>query len=148
MDRGEKRKYSAEREAATTEDDPPMRDRATHVKLRIDQILWEMARPGTTLGSAERAAIDAFDAIWPLCDRGEGEQSMTTNETRPCECGRITGVPCEGRAEVTIEWMPPWLRSSHGAAGNCGSYPHNGAQRLRVSRECAELLADEWTEIV
>lgn len=69
-----------------------------------------------------------------------------------CDCGRMTGVRCAWhgpRAEtVLMEWMPEHLRASHEAAGNRGVYPHNGAERVRCSRECAESLADAWTEVV
>ena len=43
---------------------------------------------------------------------------------------------------VVIEWMPEYLRASHEAAGNDGSYPDNGALRLRVNVECAERLRE------
>ncbi len=70
--------------------------------------------------------------------------------TKPrCECGEITGVPCEWsgprRYLTLVEHMPESLRDSHTAAGNAGEYPHNGAVRLWCSRECAKALADEWT---
>jgi hypothetical protein len=46
--------------------------------------------------------------------------------------------------DVTIEEMPDHHRGSHRAAGNWGSYPHNGATRREVSREEAdEIVADE-----
>lgn len=38
---------------------------------------------------------------------------------------------------VVVEWMPRWLRASHEAAGNSGSYPANGAHRYAVSRDLA-----------
>lgn len=63
-----------------------------------------------------------------------------------CECGEATGVPCEwsGSADetVVVEWMPEHLRVSHEAAGNWGSYPHNGAIRLRCEASCAEMLQE------
>ena len=70
-----------------------------------------------------------------------------------CECGHITGDACNwsGPREqtVVVEWMPPCWRASHAAAGNGGSYPANGAMRLRVERSCAELICDDdWTFIV
>ena len=46
----------------------------TDLKLEINRIIWEKARPGVTLGEAERAAIAAFDAIWPLCDPDVGKK--------------------------------------------------------------------------
>ena len=66
-----------------------------------------------------------------------------------CECGTATGVQCEwtGPREETvrIEWMPPYLRESHRAAGNSGSWPHNGSIRLRVHPDCAAMLSDDDT---
>lgn len=69
-----------------------------------------------------------------------------------CACGRLTDAACPwygpARDTVVVEWMPEWLRESHRAAGNSGVYPHNGAIRVRVSRQCAADLAGEWCEIV
>lgn len=50
-------------------DDPPFKDRDTHIKLKLNQLIWELARPGVTLAEAEEAAVKAFKVIWPLCDR-------------------------------------------------------------------------------
>jgi len=53
-----------------------------------------------------------------------------------------------------VEYMPEHLRASHDAAGNRGTYPHNGAVRLRLERSCAfQLMHDEcdtikWIAIV
>jgi len=67
-----------------------------------------------------------------------------------CQCGQATGVACEfdGPADelVTVEFMPPYLRASHRAAGDWGSYPANGAWRLRVTPECADMLDDDDDE--
>jgi hypothetical protein len=72
-----------------------------------------------------------------------------------CECGRITGERCawSGPSDetVVIEWMPPYLRASHQAAGNRGDYPANGAERLRVHAACADLIMGDdgdWTSVV
>lgn len=72
-----------------------------------------------------------------------------------CECGRITGTRCEWsgpRGEtVLLEWMPEQHRASHTAAGNHGSYPANGAERLRVERSCADSINNndpDWTRIL
>jgi hypothetical protein len=72
-----------------------------------------------------------------------------------CECGRVMGERCEWtgpRAEtVVIEWMPEQHRVDHTRAGNSGSYPYNGAVRLRLGASCAERVAEtdgEWTSIV
>ena len=67
-----------------------------------------------------------------------------------CECGEALGEACawEGPIEETVivEWMPEHLRASHIAARNMGSYPANGAIRIRVHRECAEYVTHEPDE--
>lgn len=72
-----------------------------------------------------------------------------------CQCGNWSGEPCQwtGEAEdmVIVEWMPHEHRASHAAAGNSGSFPDNGAQRIAVERSCAELMIDtdgEWARII
>lgn len=45
---------------------------------------------------------------------------------------------------VVIEEMPDWCRESHRAAGNWGTYPHNGATRRAVSEaEAEEIVASD-----
>lgn len=72
--------------------------------------------------------------------------------TVDCECGSITGERCGWSGPqgdtVRVEYMPEHLRASHATARNSGSYPANGAIRLRVERSCADRLADEWTTIL
>lgn len=71
---------------------------------------------------------------------------MSAAEVR-CECGQATGVRCDWtgkKSETTVvDWMPEYLRDSHRAAGNSGSYPANGSLRLRVQDACADRLSDE-----
>lgn len=72
-----------------------------------------------------------------------------------CECGQCDeSEACSWQGPrhetVVVEYMPRYLRSSHEAAGNSGSYPHNGAIRVRVERSCAErIIADspEYAEM-
>jgi hypothetical protein len=48
-----------------------------------------------------------------------------------------------------IEYMPVHLRSSHLAAGNSGTYPHNGAVRVLVEGEVDPSILDpDWTSVV
>ena len=73
--------------------------------------------------------------------------NKTTETVRDltCESDTALGERCDGQREVVVEWMPEYLRASHDAAGNSGSYPHNGAERLHVCAACADLLLeDEW----
>lgn len=72
-----------------------------------------------------------------------------------CECGNWSGEQCTwaGPASETvmIEFMPESLRESHRAAGNSGRYPNNGAERITVSRSCAEQIVrsdGEWASIL
>ena len=81
---------------------------------------------------------------------------MTAREARSaCQCGEWSGVCCDGTFgadadAVTVEYMPEWLRASHEAAGNRGAYPANGAVRIRVTPECAELMTKtdgDWCSV-
>lgn len=73
-----------------------------------------------------------------------------------CRCGEVLGQRCEGGPAtladlVVVETMPEHLRSSHEAAGNSGSYPHNGAVRIAVLADCADVMAqgdEDWTRVV
>lgn len=72
-----------------------------------------------------------------------------------CACGEVTGEACDWRGPtdetVLVEFMPRYLRASHEAARNSGVWPHNGAKRLHMYRECADLIVrteDGWAEIV
>lgn len=72
-----------------------------------------------------------------------------------CDCGQIHGQgKCNwtGPIEemVTVEFMPDWIRDSHEASGNSGSYPHNGAERYAVSKSCTDSLDldEEWCQII
>lgn len=77
-----------------------------------------------------------------------GVKSATHTHVK-CSCGEITGEPCTWTGSrtqtVSVEWMPEWLRESHSAAGNSGAYPHNGAIRIVVNRDCATRIA-EWED--
>jgi len=67
-----------------------------------------------------------------------------------CECGTWTGERCEWTGPiaetVVVEYMPPYLRASHAAAGNAGCHPMNGSWRVRVEISCADRLLDDETE--
>jgi len=71
-----------------------------------------------------------------------------------CECGQWSGEPCDDVAPadtmVTIEVTPLWQRDSHAEAGNRGTYPANGALRIRVTCECAAWIIEadpNWARI-
>lgn len=77
---------------------------------------------------------------------------MKNNAMKQCACGEWSGEPCAWVGPtgemVVVEYMPHDIRASHDAAGNAGVYPCNGASRIRVSRDCAELMLEEdpdWT---
>ncbi len=72
-----------------------------------------------------------------------------------CDCGAWSGESCAWAGPVTetviVEYMPEQHRSSHQAAGNAGSYPHNGAERVRVHSDCAKFMVEhdaDWCSIV
>lgn len=80
---------------------------------------------------------------------------MSANEDVQCECGEWGGEACQWTGPVSetvrVEWMPEYLRSSHEAARNAGTWPHNGSVRSRVHHECAEMMREcdpEWVEEV
>lgn len=85
---------------------------------------------------------------------------MTTDEKSAsarveCQCGEWSGEPCEWAGErsntAIVEWMPAHLRHSHVDARNRGSYPSNGASRIRVARSCADFmirLDGDWCAII
>lgn len=63
------------------------------------------------------------------------ERTMTTCEN--CQ---------EAQATMTIETMPEHLRASHETACNRGVYPDNGADRMNVCVDCADVMVDgDWT---
>ncbi len=63
--------------------------------------------------------------------------------TLPCACGEITGERCSATdSDATTYYMPEWLRSSHEAAGNAGTWPANGSIKLRVVVAHVEDFAD------
>lgn len=67
-----------------------------------------------------------------------------------CECGDWSGERCSAHTvleHTIVEWMPEHLRAGHVAARNYGTYPHNGAVRLRVTPACADAMIKddgEW----
>lgn len=66
-----------------------------------------------------------------------------------CECGEWSGEPCRWHGPAsettTVEFMPANLRNSHQACGNAGVWPHNGALRITVSKECAaDMIAMDY----
>lgn len=75
-----------------------------------------------------------------------------------CGCGEILGAACQGPdltadQMIVIEWMPPYIRSSHIAAGgNSGRWPDNGAYRIAIDAECLEFCRDgeddEWCQVL
>lgn len=109
---------------------------------------------------ALRAAIDAaLDADEDATEddvraRLDADADADEDEDVVCECGDWCGEACAWTGPqadtVLVEYMPEQHRASHEAAGNRGSYPSNGAQRIRVSRECAAHMVrhdGEWCEI-
>lgn len=75
---------------------------------------------------------------------------MNTTTKIHCMCGAVTGEFCEwtgpGADTVIVEYMPEWLRASHEAAGNAGSYPANGAERFHLELNCADRITHLWVD--
>lgn len=76
-----------------------------------------------------------------------------TDDILNCECGEWSGEPCQWqgpRSEtVVVEFMPEQHRASHEACNNRGSYPANGAVRIRVEWSCADHMVrcdGDWCE--
>lgn len=94
--------------------------------------------------------VEGWEPTSPYLDTSDGW--VAGEDPVHCKCGRITGVRCEWSGPksetVEVEWMPEYLRASHGAGGNSGSWPHNGAEHLTLQASCAESLADEWTTVI
>ena len=84
---------------------------------------------------------------------------MTTSDAErivACECAATRGdhqCAWSGPVDETVmvEWMPEYLRETHSAAGNAGTWPHNGAKRLRCEATCAERIVEsepEWAAVI
>lgn len=116
---------------------------------------WFAYRAAGTFGSEADARVyaEAFAheqagvAGTRITVQTRGRRVVASYTFAQCACGEATGEACNWsgpRADtVVIEWMPEHLRASHEAAGNRGVYPHNGALRLRVHPDCAEMLSTE-----
>lgn len=127
------------------------------------------ARIDVSFGGRTRASVYGFDNepgrdleyeiktlvgvdLWnDFCAHGYREYTPDVQ----CECGAWTGEPCawSGPAYKTavVEYMPGHLRASHRATGNSGTYPDNGAIRVRAERSCADSIVKsdpDWAEIV
>jgi hypothetical protein len=108
---------------------------------------------GKTIDEAAACTREAL----PSDRRGQGVVCEGRFVLR-CECGAVDGeqhdYDLDGSEDVAVlEWMPLQHRASHEAAGNCGVYPHNGAVRVVVLRDCAERVVaeegdDRWARIV
>jgi len=113
-----------------------------------DYSLWCAETTPDGEGETVAEAIEATG--WDVEISGADE-----DDRKQCECGEWCGEPCQGSALpddlITVEYMPEYLRGSHEAAGNAGSWPHNGACRIRATEECAARMIEhdgEWCEIV
>ena len=59
------------------------------------------------------------------------------------EAGATREAPFDAAMQMVVA-----IGGSHEAAGNGGTYPHNGSVRVRCTAACAEAVADDWTDIV
>jgi hypothetical protein len=102
----------------------------------------EGARSGLSVEEAREVAREDASLIW-------------LDGIVPCHCGEWSGTRCQWTGPksetVVVEWMPEHLRSSHQTAGNRGSYPANGAERIHVACECADEMIDadgDWCAVI
>lgn len=107
-------------------------------------------------GLVERSHDRATNWRWRLTDKGRAAlaDEECDVEAKVCRCGDYWGEACHEHLDgdaVLVEYMPVHLRASHTAARNHGTYPHNGARRIRVTSSCAEAIIEcdsEWAEVV
>jgi len=126
-------------------------------EARTEQLvaaLTDACEDEDALREAIGAALDADEDATEDDVRARLDEDEDEDEDVVCECGDWCGEACAWTGPqadtVLVEYMPEQHRASHEAAGNRGSYPSNGAQRIRVSRECAANMIrhdGEWCEI-
>ena len=162
-ERGEAVTLYAEPVRGESEDDGYNSDQQTRTveptEIVID--LDSATGPRVTYGAQDEATVDreipeGYAVDWSnavnLAPSGTHRiaYSAPLVKVARCECGAWLGEQCEHSGPacdlVTVEWMPEDRRASHVAAGNQGTYPHNGAVRLRVSAECADAICAESGE--
>ena len=132
------------------------------------QIEWSCIVPSQIASATDIDFLDQVESVIDLhshntmnaffsgTDDGDDEESEEIlPRTVHCECGQATGERCAWVGDpietVMVEWMPESLRESHVAAGNRGTYPHNGSLHLRMEASCAATIVEwdpEWTAIV
>lgn len=97
------------------------------------------------------------DELEELCDYLDDEDEQISKDAYSHWCAGTSAKEMPASWEpgqlddaVIVETMPEHHRGSHRAAGNWGSYPHNGAKRTITSRSEAEELCedDEYNRIV
>jgi len=59
-----------------------------------------------------------------------------------CQCHELYYDRCGREADTIVEVMPNHLRNVHRISQDWGVYPHNGAERLHVSYDCAEAIIE------
>lgn len=111
----------------------------------------------TARSTAQRMADERAKTLYLYELGSDADPEVVKPKTVRCACGEWTGERCEWigmpSETVMVEYMPPCLRASHEAAHNHGTYPANGAVRVRVERGCADLLLEdederEWSRVV
>ncbi len=116
----------------------------------------DVAGPDTVSAAVAAAEADGWEIV--LNPDNTSDVVVLTNGD-----GELLGIGGDGAGNgawavvlsddlVTVEEMPDEHRASHKAAGNWGSYPHNGATRRQVTRDEADAIVendpDQYARIV
>jgi len=132
-------------------------DTAARYDIDLAQVCASRHAALIAAGKTPEEAAEGAREVLPTDRRSAGAVRAKRFVLR-CECGAVDGeqhdYDLDGSEDVAVlEWMPLQHRASHEAAGNCGVYPHDGAVRMVVLRECAERVVaeagdDRWARIV
>lgn len=87
------------------------------------------------------AAVEAAEAFAEENNEADDDEDSDAYIERKRAEERVEGY-------ILIERMPDHLRESHRKAGNWGDYPHNGAERVLVHRDCAPDADDEYDRVI
>ena len=116
--------------------------------LDVDDLpITRLDREWSRDGFSPSARINEIDT-YPTDDERDLQREILARWARAVElASQEVPAPRTLNGERVVEYMPTYLRASHEAAGNSGSYPANGAVRVLVAAT-EEIEEDEWTSVV